>query len=66
MKTRVTLRFLDEARRFGLRYACDDCAHFVVGAPSATCAHGYPLGERRGRALREDDELSFCKEFEAG
>ena len=64
MKTRVTLRFLDEARRFDLRYACDDCAHFE--AVEGACAHGYPLGERRARALREDDELSFCKEFEAG
>ena len=64
MKTRVTLRFLDESRRFDLRYACDDCAHFC--STEAACAHGYPLGERRGRTLREDDELSFCKEFEAG
>ena len=63
MKTRVTLRFLDEARRFALRYACDDCAHFFS---AHGCAHGYPLGERRGRTLAEDDELSFCKEFEAG
>jgi hypothetical protein len=64
MKTRVTLRFLDEADRFALRYACDDCAHF--SARETACAHGYPLGERRGRTLRDGDELSFCKEFEAG
>lgn len=67
MKTRVTLQFLEESRRFSLRYACDDCAHFAATATAtAACTHGYPLGERRGRTLQENDELSFCKEFEAG
>jgi len=62
MKTRVTLRFLEESRRFVLRYACDDCAHFA----DDVCGNRYPMGERRDRTLRENDELSFCKEFEAG
>lgn len=28
MKTTVDARLLREARRFALRFACDDCAHF--------------------------------------
>ena len=69
MRTPVTLRLLDEARRFALRYACDDCVHFVVASASSAaderCAQGYPLGERSARALVVGDELAFCKEFEA-
>ena len=66
MRTAVTLRVIDELRRFALRYACDDCAHFLDATSDApdACAHGYPLGERAVRALRVGDELSFCKEFE--
>ncbi len=60
MKTRVTLALLEEIARFDLRFACDDCAHFVEDR----CAHGWPGGERR-RALRAGDEIVFCKEFEA-
>jgi len=61
MVTEVTLRFLEESKRFALRYTCDDCAHFL----RETCAHGYPIGERRGRVLEIGDEVVFCKEFEA-
>ncbi len=64
MKTRVTLRVLQEIEAFRLRYACDDCAHFVAQSGDEACAHGYPLGERR-RSLRVDDEIVFCKEFES-
>ncbi len=59
MKTRVTLQLLEEIERFGLRYACDDCAHF----DGERCAHGYPRGERR-RVLTEGEEIEFCKEFD--
>ena len=61
MKTRVTLRLLDEMERFDLRWSCDDCGHFVEGR----CAHGWPGGER-ARSLREGESVVFCKEFEAG
>ncbi len=61
MKTRVTLRLLDEMQRFDLRWSCDDCVHFVEGR----CAHGWPEGER-ARALREGESVVFCKEFEGG
>ena len=59
MKTRVTLQLIEEIERFGLRYACDDCAHFA----DEKCSHGYPRGERR-RALTVGEEIEFCKEFE--
>jgi hypothetical protein len=50
----------DEAERFALRFACDDCAHH--DDTRARCVHGYPPGPRRD-AL--DGELViFCKEFE--
>jgi hypothetical protein len=66
MKTLVTLQFLEEARAHRLRYTCDECAHFVGGAAQEdeSCAHGYPLGERRDRPLHEGDVVSFCKEWE--
>lgn len=60
MRTRVTLQLIDEAQRFALVYACDDCAHF-----DGACTHGYPRGERR-RTLRPNEEIEFCKEFEGG
>jgi hypothetical protein len=62
MRTLVDARLREEAARFSLRFACEDCAHFDEAA--ARCAHGYPPAPRRG-AL-DGDELSFCKEFEAG
>jgi hypothetical protein len=61
MKTPVTLQLIEEAKRFGLRYTCDDCAHFT----GERCAHGYPRGERK-RALTVGEHIEFCKEFEAG
>lgn len=61
MKTRVTLQLIAEVERFELRYACDDCAHFL----EERCAHGYPRGERR-RVLGVGEEIEFCKEFEVG
>lgn len=60
MRTRVTLQLIDEAERFALRYACDDCLHFV----DDKCAHGYPIGERR-RFLTVGEHIEFCKEFES-
>jgi hypothetical protein len=62
MKTRVGPLLRDEAARFTLRFACDDCAHF--DAARTACAHGYPPGPRR--AELESEEIVFCKEFELG
>jgi hypothetical protein len=59
--------FLAERERFGLRHACEDCAHFVPEeAPSAGgCAHGYPAAAHRAVAfLRTPSQGLFCKEFE--
>lgn len=64
MKTPVDARFLDEQRVFRLRFACDDCAFFVAD-PRPRCGNGYPLGERRDRAIAIGDAIEFCKEFEA-
>ena len=61
MRTRVTLQLIDEARRFDLRFTCDDCAYFT----GDRCAHGWPGGERR-RELAAGEQIEFCKEFEAG
>jgi hypothetical protein len=62
MKTRVGPLLRDEAARFALRFACEDCAHF--DAERAACAHGYPPGPRRPALA--SDEVVFCKEFELG
>jgi len=59
MKTRVGPLLRDEAARFALRFACDDCAHFD---PARGCGHGYPLAPRRTDL--DAQELVFCKEFE--
>lgn len=62
MKTRVDLLLLNEASRFRLRFACEDCSHF--DEPSDGCNHGYPSEPRR--ADLEKDVVVFCKEFEMG
>ncbi len=59
MKTLVDAQLRDEARRFELRLACEDCAHFCP--ERAGCTHGYP---KRVEGGLEGAELEFCKEFE--
>ena len=69
MKTRLDMVLLEEAARFSLRFACEDCVHF--DATGDRCLHGYPPAPRLA-ALRappvSDAErtLAFCKEFELG
>ncbi len=63
MKTRADARLRDEATRFVLRFACDDCAHF--DRERERCVHGYPAAPRRD-AIATSDELELCKEFELG
>jgi hypothetical protein len=67
VRTRVDARLAEQASRFALRFACDDCVHFgargtAPAAPEATCGHGWPV--RLRRSALDDEELSFCKEYE--
>lgn len=59
--------FRDEARRYRLRWNCEDCQRFMGQDERGVgrCAHGFPT-ERHRRARYEDAEaeLYFCKEFE--
>jgi hypothetical protein len=62
MMTRVDERLLDEAARFALRFACEDCVHF--DASTERCSLSYPAAPRRD-ALRRG-HLELCKSFELG
>lgn len=69
MKFPLTAQLLDEARRFGLRSACQDCFYWRPAA--GACAHGWPdEGQRRwpldapGPDGAVPTEVAFCKEFE--
>lgn len=63
MRTLVDSRLREEAARYALRFACEDCAHFD---PTATgrCSLEYPASPRRDALAGE--ELELCKEFELG
>ena len=60
MKIAVTEELRQEATRFSLRFACDDCAHFDPGRQR--CSLGYPASPRHDALLGNDLEL--CKSFE--
>jgi hypothetical protein len=60
VKTRVDARLREEATRFALRFACEDCAHFDPAC--GRCSLEYPASPRRHELLAE--ELELCKEFE--
>jgi hypothetical protein len=62
MRTLVDARLREEAARYALRFACEDCAHFDPGAER--CSLEYPASPRRD-AL-SSAELELCKEFELG
>ena len=62
MRTVVDQRLRDEARRFALRFGCEDCAHF--SPENARCANGYPTEPHAGVDLAARTHLEFCKEFE--
>jgi hypothetical protein len=70
MKAPVDARLTAEAERFGLRFACDDCAHFAPEREGLRgCGYGWPVRLRRSAldhvAPGENREpLAFCKEFE--
>jgi hypothetical protein len=61
MKSRVDRLLRDEAARYSLRFACEDCAHF--DATRARCSLGYPAEPRRD-ALACAQDLAFCKDFD--
>jgi len=62
VRTRVDAVLRDEAQRFALRFACEDCAHWA--AARRACGNGWPEGVAKD-AL-EGEEVAFCKEFELG
>jgi hypothetical protein len=64
METPIDARLIDEVRRYRLRFACDQCAHFAP-TPTARCSLGWPLGERDDRTLVAGETLTFCKSFES-
>jgi hypothetical protein len=62
--TEVDERLRSEARRFELRFRCDDCAHF--DPETAACGNGWETATLRGLRLATATEIGFCKEFELG
>ncbi len=62
MRTLVDARLREEAARYALRFACEDCAHFDPA--SGRCSLGYPASPRHDALL--GDALELCKEFELG
>jgi hypothetical protein len=70
LKTAVDTRLVDEAARFQLRFACDDCVHFAAeresAGPGGSCGNGWPTRLRRSALdpSPSDPPLAFCKEFE--
>ncbi len=61
MKTPVTPVLREEARRFALRFACCECAHY--DAVTDRCGQGWPTRVTRD-AIEKAAEVVFCKEFE--
>jgi hypothetical protein len=69
VRTRVDARLRDEAARYSLRFACEDCAHFDPDC--GRCSLEYPAAPRRDALLAPPardgtTELELCKEFELG
>ena len=72
MKTVVDSRLREQARRFELRFACDDCVHFHL-AELPECSLGYPAAPRRAAlevwppsrpSPAGAGAVEFCKSFE--
>jgi hypothetical protein len=60
--TPVDERLVREAERFGLRFRCEECAHF--SPEQGSCGNGYPTEPHRAVELARRTSLEFCKEFE--
>jgi hypothetical protein len=54
----------DEAVRFALRFACEDCVHWNASRGAGVCGNGWP--ERVEKDALDGSEVAFCKEFELG
>ena len=62
MKIYVDQRLRDEARRYALKFRCEDCVHFDPAREA--CSEGYPSEPHRQRELVLGEALLFCKHFE--
>jgi len=62
MITQVDPRFREEAERFALRFACEDCIWY--DAEAQRCSHAYPNEAHRRVDLDAVHHVTFCKEFE--
>jgi hypothetical protein len=69
MRFPLTAQLVEQARRFALRSACQDC--FFWDPKRSECWHGWPdEGQRRWPLATDPDEgppvteAAFCKEFE--
>jgi hypothetical protein len=58
----IDTRLREEAARFGLCFACPDCAAFEPEAQ--TCSLEFPAGPHRDMTLDARNEVIFCKAFE--
>lgn len=68
MRCIVDERLRFEARKFRLRFACEDCAHFDPSASDEArggCSQGFPADEHRDPSLDGRQDVVFCKMFEA-
>jgi hypothetical protein len=59
---RVDERLRDEARKYRLVFACDDCAQF--DPENDRCSLEYPHAMHRNGNLDQASEVIFCKTFE--
>ncbi|HMR06546.1 MAG TPA: hypothetical protein PKA88_12235 [Polyangiaceae bacterium] len=62
MQSKVDATFRAQAKRYALRFCCEDCAHFEL--ERERCAHEYPTEDHRRRDLEKSEVVVFCKEFE--
>lgn len=60
--TRVDEQLRGEAERFGLRFGCQDCAHFAP--ETRACGNQYPTAAHLAVDLTRVEALEFCKGFE--
>lgn len=66
MRVARSPQFDAEAERFGLRFTCEECAHF--DARRESCGHEWPVAlHRRSRYQPPSpvEDVVFCKEFES-
>jgi len=62
MHSPVDARFVEEVRKYRLRFSCPDCAHFQP--ETRTCSNGYPVEPHLITDLAPGSVVIFCKSFE--